>query len=480
MKRFSAKAWLAILLLGCLGGVAVAQSDATAWVINQVLFDSRAYELLRELSDDIGRRLSTTSAAERAVTWAEEQFRRAGAANIRREPFSMLGWESEALLAEVTETRRPIQMLAYAATPSLETAAAVMDLGEGTEQEFSRQVGKLKGKVLLVGSGQPPRNLEEYLSAYLAVPGIVERARKEQAAAVLLVHFQPGQVLYQTVALSGKMTPLPVFRVTREDGLWLRRRVASGQPTTLRIRSLNRIREAATSWNVVAEIPGTEKPEEIVLVGAHLDSIGPGAGTLDDGAGVAALLDLARILRLQPAKRTVRFALFTGEEEGLLGSFAYVQQHRDELDRIVAMVQMDTGAGRVVAYENTGRPDVAARLEKLVAKFGPLGPREVRPGQSWYSDHGPFVLAGIPAFFLMQETSEYEPYIHTQADTFDKVNPDDYRAAQAVLAATVVEIANLSERFARRWSKQEMRDLLERTGEVKVLRELGISPWPLD
>jgi carboxypeptidase Q len=133
-----------------------------------------------------------------------------------------------------------------------------------------------------------------------------------------------------------------------------------------------------------------------------------------------------------------------------------------------------------VAYENTGRPDVAAPLEKLVAKFGPLGPREVRQGQSWYSDHGPFVLAGVPAFFLMQETSEYEPYIHTQADTFDKVNPDDYRAAQAVLAATVVEIANLPERFARRWSKQEMRDLLERTGEVKVLRELGISLWPLD
>jgi len=480
MKNFSRKAWLAVLLLGCLSAVAAAQSDATAWVINQVLFESRAYELLRELSDDIGGRLSTTAAAERAVGWAEEQFRRAGASNFRREPFPMLGWESEALLAEVTETRRPVQMLAYAATPSLETAAAVIDLGEGTEQEFSRQAGKLNGKVLLVGSGQPPRNLEEYLAAYLAVPGIVERAKQERAAALLLVHFQPGQVLYQSVALSGRTTPVAAFRVTREDGLWLRRRIASGQPTTLRIRSINRIREAATSWNVVAEVPGTEKPEEIVLVGAHLDSIGPGAGTLDDGAGVAALLDLARILRQQPAKRTVRFALFMGEEEGLLGSFAYVRQHRDELDLIVAMVQMDTGAGRVVAYENTGRPDVAARLEKLVAKFGPLGPREVRQGQSWYSDHGPFVLVGVPAFFLMQETSEYEGYIHTQADTFDKVNPDDYRAAQAVLAATVVEIANLPERFARRWSKQEMRDLLERTGEVKVLRELGISPGPLD
>ncbi|MFQ5777666.1 MAG: M20/M25/M40 family metallo-hydrolase [Terriglobia bacterium] len=476
--------WAGVLLVLLLAAtVATGQQNATERALNEVLFRSRAYELLRHLSDEIGGRLSTSPAAERAVAWAEEEFRRAGTTAVHREPFPMLGWESLELSAEVVKPNHSIHLTPYANTPSLETTAPVVDLGRGTAAEFAEKKEALAGSLLLVGSGEAPQNLEEYLSAYLQVPGIVARAVEARAATLLLVHFQPGQILYQTVASSGRAAPLPIFRVTREDGLWLRRRLAAGEPTALRVRSRTRLRPQAQSWNVVAEVRGSEQPEEIVLVGAHLDSIGAGTGALDNGAGSAALLDLARLLSRSEAlrpRRTVRFVLFTGEEEGIVGSMQYVRAHKEELDRIVAMVNMDTGAGRVVAYENTGRPDVEARLKALVSKLGPLGPRAVRLGQSWYSDHGPFVLAGVPAFFLLQDTSEYETYIHTQADTFDKVDPDDYRAACAVLAATVVEIANLPERFARRWTREEIRRLLAQTGEDRVLQTLGLPLWSLE
>jgi len=479
MKPWRIGLWLVFgLALGAL--LLLGQESATEQLINEILFRSQAYDILRELSDELGARLSTIAACERAVAFAEEHFRRAGTVNVHREPFTMLGWEAEALTAEVVEANRQLHLIAYVDTPSVETTASVVDLGEGSAEDFTRYQGQLAGKILLVGRGEAPRTLEEYLASFLAVPGIVARAKAVGAAALLLVHFQPGQTLYQTVALFGELAPLAVFGLSREDGLWLRRRLAAGKESTVRLRALNRIRGQATSYNVVAEVRGTEWPEEIVVVGAHLDSIGLGAGALDNGAGTAAVLDLAGIIAQQPLRRTVRFVLFTGEEEGCVGASAYMRAHAGELDQIVAMVNMDTGAGRVIAYENTGRPDVGARLEALVEKLGPLGPKEVKPGQTWYSDHGPFVRAGVPAFFLLQETASYETYIHTAADTFDKVNPADYRAAQAVLAATVAEIANAAERFARRWSREEMAALLEATGESKNLEIFGIPIWPLN
>lgn len=479
MKTRRVGVWLMLgLVFGAL--LLIAQQSATEQLINEVLFRSQAYDILRQLSDEVGVRLSTTAACERAVAFAEEHFRRAGAANVHREAFTMIGWEAEALTAEVVEANRQLHLIAYADTPSVETTASVVDLGEGSEEDFARYRGQLVGKILLVGRGEVPRTLDEYLAAYLAVPGIVARAAAADAAAVMLVHFQPGQTLYQTVVSFGEVAPLAVFRVSREDGLWLRRRLEAGRESSARLQATNCICAQATSYNVVAEVPGTEWPEEILVVGAHLDSIGLGAGALDNGAGTAAVLELARIITQQPLRRTVRFVLFTGEEEGCVGSTAYVRAHAQELDQILAMVNMDMGAGRVIAYENTGRPGVGARLEALVEKLGPLGPKEVKQGQTWYSDHGPFVRAGVPAFFLLQETAGYQAYIHTAADTFDKVSPADYRAAQAVLAATVAEIANATERFARRWSREEMEALLEATGESKNLETLGIPTWPLN
>lgn len=207
-------------------------------------------------------------------------------------------------------------------------------------------------------------------------------------------------------------------------------------------------------------------PGEVILVGGHFDSWDTGQGAQDNGVGVAAVLEAARILKsvgIKP-RRTIRFAFFSGEEQGLLGSRAYVESHRGELDGLRAAVIMDSGAQIPRGFMINGRSDVEAAARAVLAPLSTLGASGVSLEASFDTDHAPFIAEGIPAFTLWVDEGEYETHHHAISDTFDKVNPRMLALDTAVMAVTAYRLADAPEGPGRRLSAGEATRLLQKLG----------------
>jgi len=213
--------------------------------------------------------------------------------------------------------------------------------------------------------------------------------------------------------------------------------------------------------NVVAEIRGSEHPEEIVLLGAHLDSWDLGTGALDNGVNCALVVDVARAIAAGPRpKRTIRFALFTGEEIGLLGSRGYVHNHRAEMPQFVAVLIHDIGDGKITGYYTNGRPELDAPLKAILASAGP-GADGANDEAILGTDNFDFLLEGVPNLVADQQTERYLADYHAESDTYDKVDFALARRNAAIAAVAVVGIANAPSRLGPRQSRAEVERVLE-------------------
>ena len=228
--------------------------------------------------------------------------------------------------------------------------------------------------------------------------------------------------------------------------------------------------------NVVAEIRGREKPDEFVILGGHLDSWDLGTGCLDNACNIALAIEVARALaaaKLRP-RRSIRFVLFSGEEQGLFGSQGYVQAHRGELGSIVAVMIHDMGVGRITGYSLNGRHDLK---EGLVEAMKPVEDRDANDHTSdafFGTDHFDFLLEGVPALVALQDTKDYVPIYHSSADTFDKVSIRDLKDRTSIAAVTVYNIADRPQRIGERFSRKQVERLLEDTRLDEQLRFLGL------
>ncbi len=210
--------------------------------------------------------------------------------------------------------------------------------------------------------------------------------------------------------------------------------------------------------NVVGEIQGSEKPDEVVVVGAHLDSWDLGQGTTDNGTGTCVVLESAASSRScgTPPKRTIRFILFTGEEQGLHGSAAYVKQHRDEMAKITACLVHDTGTGKVIGLGSGQNPKSKELLENELALLKPLGLTDFASRSGGGSDHMSFQKAGVPGFALKQDVTTYFLFTHhSQADTLDSVREADLLQGAQVTAVAAMRIANLEQLVVREERKKK-------------------------
>lgn len=200
-------------------------------------------------------------------------------------------------------------------------------------------------------------------------------------------------------------------------------------------------------YNTVAEIPGTEKPDEVVIIGGHIDSWDLGTGATDDGTGIMAVLEAARALKAVGIKPrcTIRFMMFSGEEQGLHGSRAYVKAHEKELGKISAVLVHDMGTGRVKSIGLLGRYDLREIMDQVVEPFKEavkLDELSLR-GMAGGTDHASFVPHGVPAFAVIQDEAEYHKTHHTESDTFDKVYSDEINQGAKVLATWAYNVAML-------------------------------------
>jgi Zn-dependent M28 family amino/carboxypeptidase len=277
----------------------------------------------------------------------------------------------------------------------------------------------------------------------------------------------------------GKIDPFPQAIVAREDALRIEHFLAAGRSVRVRLDIPNRTGGPMEQENVVAEIRGREKPDEWVLLGAHLDSWELGTGALDNGCNAAMVVEAARdILRtgVRP-RRSVRFVLFTGEEQGMLGSWAYVRAHRTELDRARAAIIFDEGIGRVTGYLLSGRREIEGGVQEALKPLESWGVTQHVMDAPLGTDNFDFLVEGVPTLIANQEEANYLPNYHAASDTFDKVDLLQLKVNTAIAAVTAFGVAERAEPLGPRQSRGEIGSLLKASGLEQQMKTAGL--WPL-
>ncbi len=306
------------------------------------------------------------------------------------------------------------------------------------------------------------------------------RLRDAGALAVLWPDSEPGNVLAaRSRGFGTEVGVLPSAQVGRED-VQLMRRLLDRGPVRVAFEVHNRISAGPVIVNnVVAEIRGRERPDEWVIMGAHLDSWDFATGAQDNGTGVAMVLDAARAIAAlgRPPRRSIRFALWGGEEQGLVGSLAYVHAHDADLSHCIANINTDGGSGRVLGFLTPGRRDVAGALRPLSqALLANLGATEIDQSMryAFQSDDGPFILHGIPALDLNPDDTKYEEVHHTASDTLDKVDRHDLAIGAATMAITAYAIADAERPIAPRLDRAAIAAMLAAARMDRVLEAEGL------
>jgi hypothetical protein len=249
-----------------------------------------------------------------------------------------------------------------------------------------------------------------------------------------------------------RVSPLPSIVISHEDYALLERLIQGGVVPRLEGRVENKLgKSPVRQWNTVAEIEGGELPGQVVILGAHLDSWDLGTGVTDNGAGSMVVLEAARVLARSGKKprRTIRFILFSGEEQGLLGARAYAAAHAAQADSVQAVLVIDNGTGRIVGQALQGRADLEETWRALLAPVAHLGAGNVRDAMKTGTDHLAFSFYGIPSFNFDQDPRGYFHTHHSESDTYDKAVGEDLAQASAVMAVTAYELANMPELLAR-------------------------------
>jgi len=285
----------------------------------------------------------------------------------------------------------------------------------------------------------------------------------------------------ESVGLSDEYYELPVLSIAAEDQRLLERLLDRGLSLRMRVDVRNHVTPGPLlSANVVGEIPGTEHPGEVVVIGAHFDSWDLSEGVTDDGAGVVTVLGAAdAIMRsgVRP-RRTIRVVLFTGEEQGVLGSRAYVQAHHGEMPNHVAALFQDEGDGPIVRLELSGRADLIDQVQSVVPATERFGTLTVTDGFYLFTDAFLFTLAGVPGINLGQDSPNAPTLHHSAADTLDKVDSAIRTRNAAFVAVLTYWFADRPQRLGRIWSPDETARMLTQMRFTPFLKGIGLWPFP--
>lgn len=476
------------LLLGAVrGGQAWPAADspdpvatADAQILAQVREHSELMQNLEYLSDEIGPRLTGSPQLKQANDWTAEMFRKYGLSNVHLEPWTIAhSWTRGTASARILlPAEHPLTIASAGWSPStLGTVRGPVAYVEAkTKEDLEKFRGKLKGAIVIYqepDSLSPPKPVDAHAvrpmqapppfpgqpaapSASAAEFGRVRNAffQQEGVAAVLRDSAKPHGLLNMTGIGGDKFEigAVPTAFITGEGYRMIFRMLKHGL-VQLEISITNSFSEQPVEvYNTVAEIRGKEKPDEVVMLGAHLDSWDLGTGSTDNGTGSMAVLEAARALvksGVQP-KRTIRFVLFSGEEEGLCGSVKYVETHKNDLDKISGILVHDTGTGRVTSIGLHDNYQDREIVDQVIAPLHELKLLEASMIRQAGTDHKSFDDVGVPGFWTVQDMAEYSKTHHSQSDTFDKVWKDDINQGAQVLAAWAYNTAQLPAMLPRR------------------------------
>jgi carboxypeptidase Q len=477
----------------CLAATPPADISEANRVIQTALQPSPLETNLHRLTDEIGGRVPGTLAMQHAVAWGVQAFTAAGADSVHTEGFTIpYSWSEGA--TEMTATTAyevnatnvgggtvlssfHVRVVSVAWAPALAPVkhVPVVDVGEGTEADF-KKAGDISGKIVLVHT-VVLKTWDDLFAEYAKAPPVIDLAVKGKARAVAFMATREHDILYRhTNSAAGEIDRLPMVLVAREDGERMARLLASGSLVWADLSIPNQIGGAIKAANVVAEIRGSEKPDEFVILGAHLDSWELGTGALDDGCNAALVVDALRAIKASGVKprRTIRFILFSGEEQGLIGSRAYAFNHRAELDKAAGVIIYDSGTGKTTGFSVGGRKDVLSTAKELIAPLAQFDVKELKPDMEWGMDHFDFMLEGVPTFVADQLEANYLENYHAVSDTYDKVDFPQLKKHVAEAAALSVELAVLPERIGPRLTHDQIEQTMRETKSVEMLKADGI------
>jgi carboxypeptidase Q len=312
---------------------------------------------------------------------------------------------------------------------------------------------------------------------YANAPPVIDRAVKAKAKAIAFMATREHDILYRhTNSAAGEIDRLPMVIVAREDGERIARLLAAGQMVWADLSIPNQIGGAIRAANVVAELRGSDKGDEYVILGAHLDSWELGTGALDNGCNAALVVDALRAIKASGFKprRTIRFILFSGEEQGLLGSHAYALNHRAELDKAAGVIVYDSGTGKTTGFSIGGRKDFVLQTRALIAPLAQFDVKDVKTDMEWGTDHFDFMLEGVPTFVADQQEANYLENYHAVSDTYDKVDFAQLKKHVAEAALLSLELADLPEKIGPRLTHDQIEQTMRDTNSVEMLKADGI------
>ena len=446
-------------LLGCTLLVSVAAGAASlspeslataARLRDQALAGSGAYEVVESLTTEVGPRMGGTPADARAVAWAVEKFRSMGFDRVYTEPVRYPVWRRGHERAEVLSPfPQPLHLtaLGHSVGTGGRIEAEVVEFATLKALEDAPD-GSLEGKIAYVGNRmERSRSGAGYGAAVGARGGASTAARKGAVAYLLRSVGTDSDRLPHTGTMRYEegVRQIAAAALSNPDADLLSNMLRRGQPVKLALDIDAGMQGEYESANVIAELRGRERPDEVVVIGGHLDSWDLGTGAIDDAAGIAITARAAALIAALPQRprRTVRMVAFANEEQGLLGGFAYAKAHAGEIAQHVTGAESDFGAGRIYAFSTSEAPEAAREtVEQIAQALAPLG-IEHTPGKGGAGpDLIPMAQEGMAWASLAQDGSDYFDYHHTANDTLDKVDAkalDQNVAAYAVFAWLAAE-----------------------------------------
>jgi len=451
------------------------------------MMDSHAFQYLTELSDDIGARVTGSPSERKAEEWGAAKMKAMGLENVHTEKYQLWrGWTRGTAQGELLEPiHRTLHVDAMGWTGSTIAGGAEGEVVLVNVFDLDNEIkgaSKLKGKIILtVMKGQPKKDFMVILFSDLA--SFARAAGQAGAIAVISGSGglkNSGMNLTHTGILGFNADfAIPILSMTAEDHGQLERYVESGKKVRVRLNVQNSFSNGPVeSANVVGEIRGRENPEQVLVVGAHLDSWDLSEGTTDNGTGSASVLGAAEaIVRsgMRP-RRTIRFVLFTGEEQGLDGSFAYMKQHQSEMANHLGDLVLDNGQGPVKEFQLGGREDLVASFQPFAHSLSSIRNVSVSDKVEEGTDTLPFSIAGLPGINMDQDSPDYKYTHHSPADALEAVNPDVLAQNATLMALAAYWIADRPERFASPWPPEKTAKMLRAQHQDEMLKAFGL--WP--
>ncbi|HIE25126.1 MAG TPA: M20/M25/M40 family metallo-hydrolase [Anaerolineales bacterium] len=437
-------------------------------ILGDIYSSREAMDNLEILCDDFGSRFGGTKGEKLAADFIKAKFEEYGLSNIHLEAFDYLGWErGEVTLNIISPIQKTISCITLPLSPPVNVEGEIFDIGVGAPKDFDAKSDEIKGKFLMTNSELYPKGSKRWIHRNEKYG----RSLLAGATGFIFVNHYPGYgPATGGVGYQGKAGIIPAISISMEDGAFIQRLAKRKGTVKIHLKSNDKLLPK-TSWNIIGDIVGTEKPAEIIMLGSHYDGHDISQGASDPASGVASVMEAARVLAKESHPRTIRFAMWGVEEIGLLGSNAYVQTHKSDLDKIRFYLNMDSAGGMPTKDINLHEWH---ELQSTFESFREEMAQDFAIGQTFHSasDHYPFLLKGVITGGIesVRQTRSGRGYGHTKYDTVDKVTILGLRDAASLAARIALRVARAEDWSATPRDAKAVEDLLNQPSLVEIQR----------